>query len=450
MAAERVRNRAELLALLGRLTNYERQPDFHAGRVRIDLSRMERFCAALGRPERAAPVVHVTGTKGKGSTATLVARVLAEHGRRVGLHTSPHLEWLGERVRVDGAPAADDDLVDATNEILAVTPDDTPDAFPTFFEWVTLAAFLVFRRRGVDVAVHEVGLGGRLDATNVVRPAVTVLTNVDLEHTRILGDTVAEIAAEKAGIVKPGAPVVTGVPAGSPADGPLVAAAAAARAPILRLGEEIEVARTAASASWTTVDVTLEGRRLSGLVTRLHGAPQETNVALALAAADALLRAAGEALDEGAARRALAALVLPARLERVREAPPVFLDGAHTAASLTAALDAVRRLAEGRVVVVWAMAEDKDLDGGARAVAAADAVVATRYDHPRAAAPDDLAARVRAAGGAAEVGEDPEFALDRALLLAERGGLVLVTGSLYLAGAVRRLVGPIGGDRWST
>ena len=199
------------------------------------------------------------------------------------------------------------------------------------------------------------------------------------------------------------------------------------------------------------VDVRLGERHLERLETRLLGAPQADNLALALAAAEELLRAEGRSLDEDTTRSSLFEFVLPARLERFGAAPAIYLDGAHTVESLRASLAAVRQIGpSGRLCVVWAMADDKDLTACAAVVATADQVVATRYNHPRAAAPERLAAAVREKGGRVEVADEPENALDRAVVLAERGGLVLVSGSLYLAGALRRIVSPSGGDRWST
>ncbi len=452
MTEERIVDLAGLRALLGRLTNYERMPDFHAGRVRVDLERMRELVRRLGHPERAAPVLHVTGTKGKGSTATLAARLLTAHGLVTGLHTSPHLERMEERVRVDLEPIDGPAMIEATNRILDAVPSATPAEFPTFFEWVTLVAFLHFRERRVDVAVHEVGLGGRLDATNVVLPTATVVTQVDLEHTRVLGGTIEAIAAEKAGIVKPGAPLFTAVPIGHPAEPVLIHAAAEAGVETIRLGRELDARVVEVTGDGMTVEVRLGERSFGPLRTSLLGAHQAENLALALAASETLLEKLGRALDPDTVARALEGFVLPGRLELLARSPTVLVDGAHTAASLRGALEAARSThAPARVVLVLAMAGDKDLDAAAEAAAAADRVVVTRYDHPRAAPPDELAARVEAAGGTVETVPDLQKACSRALDLAEREGLVLVAGSLYLIGPARRAIaGPLGDRPWST
>ena len=193
------------------------------GAMRVDLAPARDLCARLGDPQRACRVVHVAGTKGKGSVAAAVAAGLRAAGERVGLYTSPHVEVLHERVRIEGAPIEDAPLALALTRALdardAAEAEDTPGRDATWFDLVTVAAFDAFRAAGCSFAVIEVGLGGRLDSTNVVEPEVTVITNIDLEHTQILGQTRAAIAAEKAGIVKPGVPLVHGV-AAVPEDDP--------------------------------------------------------------------------------------------------------------------------------------------------------------------------------------------------------------------------------------
>lgn len=181
--------------------------------VSFGIDRMRTFAAALGHPERAVPLIHVAGTNGKGSVAAMVAAILRAAGRRVGLYTSPHLVRLGERVQVDGVALSDAEIVAYTRELMPVAErleSERPDWGPSFFEFMTAMAFLQFARRGCDVAVVEVGMGGRLDATNIITPTVSVITSIGLDHCDILGHTLPEIAREKAGIIKPGVPVVLG------------------------------------------------------------------------------------------------------------------------------------------------------------------------------------------------------------------------------------------------
>jgi len=434
---EVIENRRQFDELLQSCTNYENLPAFHAGRVRTDLERMRVYAERLGHPERAAPVLHVTGTKGKGSTSMQAARLLSRLLGPTGLHTSPHLVRMEERVQIDGQPIGEAALFAATNQILAARAAPPDPGFPTFFEFITLVAMLEFRRAGVRAAVHEVGLGGRLDATNIVMPAVTICTNLSLEHTAVLGATIDEIAREKAGIVKPGVPLVTGVRPGAPGFAILDQAAQAARAPLLALDRELSVERVRrARAGGLEIDLRILDRRYLGLRTRFIGAHQAENLALALAGVELLVPEP----DASQVAAGLADLNLPGRLERVGEHPIILLDGAHTRESVALALHEAQALEPDRIVALFAMAVDKDRDGAARVLARADHVIATRYDSPRASDPTDLAHRVRRCGGQAEVGEDPESALRRACRLADREGLVLVVGSLYLAGLVRSLM----------
>ncbi len=203
--------------------------------VSFGIDRMRAFAAALGHPERAVPALHIAGTNGKGSVAAMLAAMLRAAGKRTGLYTSPHLVRLGERVQVDGAPLTEAEIVAYVAELeprAAELERGTPGEGPSFFEFMTAMAFLQFARRGCDAAVVEVGLGGRLDATNILTPAVSVITSIGLDHCEILGDTVEKIAAEKAGIIKPGVPVVMGrLPAGAEA---VVRAIAAERGAPLR------------------------------------------------------------------------------------------------------------------------------------------------------------------------------------------------------------------------
>lgn len=442
-----ISDREQFDQLLRECTNYERLPAFHAGRVRVDLERMRLLAGRLGHPQRVAPTAHVTGTKGKGSTATLLARILSRAAGPTGLHVSPHLHRMEERVSVDGVPIGEAALFSVTNEILAAVGDDPDPGFPTFFEFITLAAFLHFRNRRVAFAVHEAGMGGRLDATNIVAPAVTVITNVGLEHTAVLGESVEAIAAEKAGIVKPGAPLLTAIPADSAALRVVRAVAAEAGVACLRLGEEIELSRTGGS-DW---QVSTPARTYSCPGDRLPGRFQGENLALAVAAAEQLV----PDLDPEAVEEALRDAVLPGRFERVGSAPELILDGAHTKESIALVLDeAARRARGGPLVLLLALAADKDVTGAARLVARAGPVITTGYDSPRACDPHELSEQVRLAGGRAEPIEDPARALQRARQLADKEGTVLVIGSIYLAGLVRALVlgSPTeeGSSPWST
>ncbi len=449
-----VATRADLDRLLAACTNWERVPEFHAGRVRFDLVRMREYVERLGHPERASPVVHVTGSKGKGSTAAIVAWLLARLGRRVGLHTSPHLHAMEERVLVDFRPIDEAGLLHATNALLRAGRsgrDELP--FPTFFEFITLAAFLAFRERCVEFAVHEVGMGGALDATNVVTPAAVAITNVSLEHTAVLGDTVEAIAHEKSGIVKPSAPVVTALRDGDRALPVVAAAANRAGVALHRLGHDVvieRVERTEPSARngarGLSIDVRTWRDRYRGLAPSLLGLHQADNVAVALGLVE-VLREAG--LVRASAEEVVAALDgfrMPARLEPIATDPVVIVDGAHTPESVEIACrEAFATFGNRRRIVVFAMADDKDRARAARALADVDLVITTSYGSPRATDPAVLASAVTACGGRARITSDSESAVSLAREMAEKGGLVLVLGSLYLAAEVRGHV--LGADR---
>lgn len=437
-----VADRCEFDRLLASATNYERMPEFHAGRVRVDLERMRRYVERLQHPERSCPVVHITGTKGKGSTSALVARILSFAGFRTGLHTSPHLERLEERVQVDLEPISEAALLAATNRVLDAAHVAPVLEFPTFFELMTLVAFLEFERVGCRFAVHEVGLGGRLDATNVVLPAVTAITNVALEHTAILGSTIAEIAQEKSGIVKPGAPLVTA------AEGEALAVAnAAARiagVAVRRVGHDLAIDDLRVRRDGIEVGIRTWRRRYPRLELALRGRHQATNLALALGILEVLAENDHLTIEVDAVREALRGFAVPCRMETISTQPSIVVDGAHTPESIAAAIDTLREEAPDRkIVALCGMARDKDVTRAAEVLARVAAVVATTYGNDRERDPEEIARSIQESGGQAVVEKDPGSGLARACHLAEREGVecvVLVVGSLYLASRVRALV----------
>ncbi len=386
--------------------------------IRFGLDRMERALAALGHPERRFPVLHVGGTNGKGSTCAMAAAALAEASLSVGLYTSPHLVRFNERIAVGGQEIDDAALATAVEEIRRACPwheaGGEGDRL-TYFEFATLAGLVHFARARVDVAVVEVGLGGRFDATTAVQPAVTAIARINLDHTQLLGDTVEQIAVEKAGIFKAGVPAV--VHAHQPPG-----ALETLRAEALRRGAPFEVA----AASW------------DGPVA-LRGAHQRGNAALAAAALRALARA-GVPVGEAAIARGIATARWPGRLEEVGG---VLLDGAHNpdgAAALAAALPALH---PGRPVeLVFGVLSDKDHAGMLRALAPA----ARRFHlvapaTPRARAAAGLLAEARSLGADADVHGGLADALACARRAASDGAVVCVAGSLYLVGEARALLG---------
>lgn len=429
-------------AWLGGLVDLERLQDLR--RVRLDLEPARRLLARLGDPQRGLSVLHVAGSKGKGSTALLAESVLCAAGERVGTFTSPHLERWTERFRLDGAEVDGARLAAAVERIRphveALRAED-PSGAPSFFDAATAAALVLFRDARVDRAILEVGLGGRLDSTNVVEPAVACVTTIELEHTEKLGDTLEAIAGEKAGIVKPGAPVVCGDLAPE-ALAVVEARARAAGVPLARLGRDFRV---------DVLEASLDGLRLRLADDELEvearmpvlGAHQAANAALAVACVRRLPGAPAAGALGDAVARGLAQVRLPGRVELLGRAPWRIADGAHTAASARALAQALGVVPRGRARLVLSVSAGKNLpEILAALVPQFDEVTVTRADAVRSLDPAAVAAAVRAAAPAVAVHAVPNPFL---ALRAARAGLgerdlVCATGSVYLAGIARRVL----------
>jgi dihydrofolate synthase/folylpolyglutamate synthase len=406
--------------------------------VRLGLDRMRRFMRALGSPQDDYPVVHVGGTNGKGSVCTMVAEVLRQQGFRVGLYTSPHLQRVNERIKVDGREVGDRALgsyLDEVAELGASLGRDLLDlaedeAALTYFETITAAAFLHFSRAEVDVAVVEVGMGGRLDATNITRPVVTAITSVGLDHTEVLGPDVASIAGEKAGIFVPDVPAVVG---GLPLDALRVVRAMAQTRGVRMLvyGEDFHLLRDGAGFAW-------QGpcSKRSGLSVGMAGHHQVDNAAVALAVLDLLPLEL--ACDDVAIRAGMANVRVPGRLEWL--APDVLVDAAHNVdGAVTLAAYLRGRGTRLRRTLLLGASREKDIRAiGALLAPHVDRVLTTAGEHPRAMAPGDVAAALE--GLAIPV--MPAGPIEQALPLARSGGgEVIAAGSIFLVGAVRDLLG---------
>lgn len=412
--------------------------------IKLGLQNMRCLLERLGRPERDFPAVHIAGTKGKGSTAALVASILSTHGYRVGLYTSPHLQEFTERFRIDGRPISRKRACEVALELKAVldralleTPASGDTLFLqsiTYFEFVTAMAFRYFSREKVDVAVIEVGLGGRLDATNVIDPLVSVITNIDYEHTEYLGETLEAIAREKGGIVKAGRPAVSGVRKPGPAR--VIADIARARGAALEvLGREFSVECVRETPFVQYVRYREEERVLDNLCLPLLGEHQQWNAALALRVCSALNRL-GFALTESDLREGLAGTRWPGRFQVLSYRPAVIVDGAHTPASMESVLRAVERLFPGRALtVVLGVMRDKDIGGVVGKVVAAGAeVIAAEPRLDRSLPAREIARKVRESGGRAEVCEEVGEAVRLALNRCGPEDVLLVTGSLFTVG----------------
>ena len=438
----------EALEYLASFTDYEQKLPDGVRRRAMDLDRMRRFAAALGNPQERLAIVHVAGTKGKGSTTMMVDALVRAHGLSCGRFISPHLSHVTERIAIDGRPVDTErfaDLVQRLRPYVEKTRRERPTDLPSFFESITMMAFLEFARRDVDVCAIEVGLGGRLDATNIAMPRVSVITTIDLEHTRVLGETLERIAAEKAGIIKERIPAVSGLGRDTDAGRAIATAARRRRASLRVLGEEIIVSPEGHDDAFT---VGVDGREFTGLTLPRVGDHQRANAALALAAMACLEAAGMIRLRNDCVRAALETVQLPARVEFFDVGSglgfdgPVVLDSAHTRASVRALVAALPHVlpARPRTLVVGLLRDKNVLACLEKLLEAADEVVAVTPPSPRALPAAELADAVRAIAPedlpvmTAELDELGE------ILARSRSRALVVTGSAYLAGMIRPLL----------
>lgn len=391
------------------------------------LERIRPLLERLGNPHRRFPSVLITGTNGKGSTAAFLEAVLRAQGLRTGLFTSPHLRSVRERVRIAGR-ALSAELFEAYGlEVRAAMDASNP---ATFFEALTAIGFVAFARAQVDMAVVEVGMGGRYDSTNVLDPVVSVLTNVSLDHQRFLGNTVEEIAAEKVDIARPGRVLVTGV---TDALYERVVAPALDRigASAVRLHRDVHVRREDGRMDWHGRRLVLEKVRLS-----LSGTFQVDNAAMALAAAEALADV-GFPVDRDSMRNGLARTWWPGRFQKVASRPTMILDGAHNPGAAERLAETLLAYPQSRpLVLVHATRPDKDFRAVlARLLPLCDHCIETTVSG--LCDPEDVAMVARAVAACpVEIEPDLDRAVARARCLAGTRGTVLITGSLYLVGAV--------------
>jgi len=432
--------------------------DLQFFKIKLGLESMNAFLDDLGHPQRECRFIHVAGTNGKGSVSATLLAVLARAGYRVGLYTSPHLSSVRERFRINDTFIPEAEFAILATEIRAILAGRQI----TYFEFTTALAMLWFARREVDVAILEVGMGGRLDATNVVQPLVSVITNVSMDHEAYLGNTLTAVAFEKAGVIKPGVPVISGV--ADDASRTVVAAACEDRgAEFLLLGRDFFGDAEGAD-TWTYRGMGEQMDKLGGLPCRLGGRHQVMNSALAVATLEAV--ADSLPVGEEALREGLAAVRWPGRMEYFclhrtsRELAPCpaeseamgegdaelrryLLDGAHNPAGVAALREALAdAFPHDRLTLVWASMADKEVAPMLAAMAPlAHRIIFTRPESERSATPEALLALLdeegrQRAGCAATVAE----ALALAEAAATPADLIVVAGSLYLIGAARKLL----------
>jgi dihydrofolate synthase/folylpolyglutamate synthase len=408
--------------------------------IKLGLDVIRDLLQGLGNPQDSFRCVHVAGTNGKGSVAATLATLLQAAGKSVGLYTSPHLVKFNERIVINGQPVTDEEVVEAQLAVRALTSRSGVRE-PTFFEFATAMAMHVFALRKIDWAVIETGMGGRLDATNVVVPEVSIITNISLEHRAYLGNTLAAIAGEKAGIIKHRVPVVTGARQPS-ALGAIRSVAGRQQAPLHCYGRDFRIRRRGPS----RFDYYGLNHRWSNLELALSGPHQFTNAALALAACEILGRLEPALTDGTQIADGLRRTRWPGRLEIVRQRPMVILDGAH---NLAAARNLGRYLttvlAGRRITLVAGILDDKPYQAMLRAlVPPCQRVLVTRARIDRALDPMRLAAVVKNLGAAVKVYPTVASALSAAIDTAAPDEVICVAGSLYVVGEAKEALDTAG------
>lgn len=409
--------------------------------IKLGLERIEALMALLRFPYNDYPTVLVGGTNGKGSVSAILASILKEAGYRVALYTSPHLVRFNERIRVDGVKISDAELVELTEKLRALvegSPDQAglpSDLSPTFFEFTTALALTYFQEKGVDIAILEVGMGGRLDATNVVSPKLSIITSIALDHESSLGDDIAGIAGEKAGIIKKGSSVVSGLLC--PKARSVIERISDERgAKLFMAGDDFKVEDAAGGG----FDYSDSAGEIPGLKVSLYGAHQQQNAALAI-------RALGELSDvgfctsPGEIKRGLSAVVWPGRCELVKSAPKVILDCAHNESAASALCEALSGFTYRRLILVLGIMADKDIVGILTKLAQkADHLILTSPKVKRAEKPGVLMAKAeeliarRGLSVTLSVAGSVEEAILSALDMAKEDDLICVSGSVFTVG----------------
>jgi len=397
----------------------------------FNIDRMFALMEMLGNPQDKYPILHVAGTKGKGSVSALCASALRAAGCKTGLYTSPHLQDYAERIQVDGQPIPHADLAALVEEI---KPAVARIPYLTTFEITTALGFLYFARQGCNAAVIEVGLGGRLDATNVVAPRVSVITSLSLDHTLVLGDTLAKIAGEKAGIIKSGAPVVSS-PQKDEALDVLLRVADERGCHFTLVGRDLGFEPLSHSIDGQTLRVWTPGLPPLNLAIPLLGSHQVENAATAYAA----LQVSGLDAPDEAIRQGFAAAKWRSRFEVARREPPIIFESAHNQDSFARMYQTLETYFPGRpVYLILGASEDKNLAGMfAEMKSKIKRLFATRADHPRALEPQEICQIAAQAGVESEAVEPVEAAFRRALELSEKdGSIVLSAGSMFVTAEV--------------
>ncbi len=430
----------EALQYLDRFVNLEKK-DVYDYDLSFKLDRMRKLCSLLGDPQDEVRAIHVAGTKGKGSTSAMIQSILKNSGFKTGLYTSPHLASFRERIRIDDELISEDDVGGILDTIRAAV-DEMGDDEPSFFEIYTALAYIYFKDKGADFAVYEAGLGGRLDATNVVEPLVCAITPISYDHTGILGDTLEKIAYEKAGIIKNNS-ICVSAPQPAEALSVIEKVCRERDTELVLIGRDIKFNELDASGEQEVFSVTALFEKYDNLHMKLLGFHQVINAAVAIGVIEGL-RLSGVSVGRPSIKRGIESVKWPGRLEVVRKrSPRIILDGAQNKASADALARSVKKLFKyGKLILVLGISKDKDIIGILKElVPISDTIILTKSEiTERAMDPAAIHGLITPRSKDVIITRDVKDALDKAIRKAGPSDLVLVTGSLFVVGQARKIL----------
>lgn len=439
----------EAIDFLLQAVDYEKLTKYKYDISNFNLKRMEKLLSAAGDPHKKGTYIHIAGTKGKGSTAIMTASVLKEAGLRTGLFTSPHLVHLGERIRVNEEMISQDTLVELVNELKPYIERERIKGIaqsPTFFDTITAIALIYFEKEKVDISVLEVGIGGRLDSTNVILPYVCIITPISYEHTDKLGNTLDRIAYEKSGIIKEHIPVVSSTQEHE-ALSIISNTCKGKKTQLYLVGKDILIKdikiNTKNGLYGTKCEISTWRNKYKNIFLPLIGRHQVENCATAIGALEILSENGVVNINNETITSALAKVKCPARVEVISKYPLIILDTAHTVSSMKSLRESIKEnFAFKRLIFVIGMSKDKDIDGILREITCvSDELILTRTSNPREADPKQLAIIARKYYRKEPlVIEDIDEALREAKRIADKDDLVCITGSFYLAGRAKLII----------